>query len=211
MWFEWVKDWGYLGVGLLMAMESSIFPVPSELVVPPAAIMAAQGEMNIWGVIAASTIGSWVGSAITYYVSRVVGRPVIMRWGKYFFMPSSKVEQSERFLERYEVGGVFFARLLPVMRHLISIPAGIIRMKFLTFSIVTTVGAFIWSCVLAWYGFRIGENNPDLLKDPDALMSTIKAESWPIIIAVAVLALLYFVMLKMSAKKTSKNTPDECV
>ena len=144
-WFGWVQDWGYLGVVILMAMESSIFPVPSEIVIPPAAILAAsKGNMSLPGVILAGTFGSWLGSAITYWVAMLVGRPVIVRWGRYFFIPPDKLERAERFMHRYEAGGIFFARLLPVIRHLISIPAGIIRMGFLKFSILTTVGAAIW-------------------------------------------------------------------
>lgn len=92
--------------------------------------------MSFWGVVVAGTFGSWLGSAITYAVARIVGRPVIMRWGKFFFMPPNKVEKAEVFLQRYEVSGVFFARLLPVIRHLISIPAGLVRMGFGVFSLV---------------------------------------------------------------------------
>ena len=130
-WFSWVHEWGYGGVVLLMAMESSIFPVPSELVVPPAAILAAHGGggMTVPGVILAGTFGSWLGSAITYWTALLVGRPVVMRFGKYFMMPPHKVERAELFMHRYEGGGIFFARLLPVIRHLISIPAGIIRIR----------------------------------------------------------------------------------
>ena len=158
-WLGWVKDWGYPGVIILMAMESSIFPVPSEIVIPPAAILASAGSgMTLPGVIAAGTFGSWLGSAITYWIARWVGRPVILRWGKYFLIPPEKLERSERFMHRYEGGGIFFARLLPVIRHLISIPAGIIRMGFLKFSILTTIGAAIWCAVLAWLGGKVGDH-----------------------------------------------------
>ena len=169
LWMSWVQDWGYAGVIVLMAMESSIFPVPSEVVIPPAAILSAQegASMSFWGVVAAGTFGSWLGSAITYAVARIVGRPVIMRWGKFFFMPPHKVEKAEIFLQRYEVSGVFFARLLPVIRHLISIPAGIVRMGFGIFSLVTVLGSFAWCTVLAWYGHCIGERHPELLKSPE--------------------------------------------
>ena len=172
LWMSWVQDWGYAGVIVLMAMESSIFPVPSEVVIPPAAILSTQdgASMSFWGVVVAGTFGSWLGSAITYAVARIVGRPVIMRWGKFFFMPPNKVEKAEVFLQRYEVSGVFFARLLPVIRHLISIPAGIVRMGFGVFSLVTVLGAFVWCTVLAWYGHRIGERHPELLKSPEELM-----------------------------------------
>src|SRR3954468_14047209 len=90
-WLGWVENWGYPGVIILMAMESSIFPVPSEIVIPPAAIMAASGgKMSLFGVIAAGTFGSWLGSAITYWVALSAGRALVLRWGKYFFIPPDK-------------------------------------------------------------------------------------------------------------------------
>ena len=202
-WFTWVQDWGYLGVVLLMAMESSIFPVPSEVVMPPAAFLAAQGKMNLWLVILAGTFGSWLGSAITYLVSRYVGRPVVERWGKYFFVPPEKLARAERFLGRYEAGGIFFARLLPVVRHLISIPAGIVRMPFGVFSAMTVIGSAIWCSVLAWYGKSIAERNPDLMTDPDKLIDTIKHESLWLIGGIAVVGVLYFLMLRLTARKGS--------
>ena len=120
--FDLVESWGYLGVIFLMALESSIFPVPSEVVIPPAAYWAVHGKdggpppMTMTGVILAGTFGSWLGSTITYLVARWVGRPVVLRWGKYFFCPPEKLARAERFLERYEAGAIFFARLLPVVR-----------------------------------------------------------------------------------------------
>lgn len=142
---------------ILMAMESSIFPVPSELVVPPPAILAAQGgKMTITGLILAGTFGSWLGSAITYWVAMLVGRPLVMRFGKYFLMPPAKIERAEIFMHRYEAGGIFFARLLPVIRHLISIPAGMIRMGFLKFSVLTVIGSAIWCSVLAVLDQKVG-------------------------------------------------------
>ena len=214
-WFSLVHDWGYGGVVLLMAMESSIFPVPSELVVPPAAILAAQGgSMTIPGVILAGTVGSWLGSAITYWVAYFVGRPVVMRFGKYFFMPPAKVERAERFMHRYEGGGIFFARLLPVIRHLISIPAGIIRMGFLKFSVLTVVGSALWCWVLAVLGQKVGNNlepaQIEALKRGDGkgvdlklLEHAVKQEALWIIAAIAVVCILYFVAMRLTeAKKT---------
>lgn len=199
---EWVKEWGYWGVVILMAMESSIFPVPSEVVIPPAAIMASQGTMSFWGVILAGTFGSWLGSAITYWVSRIVGRPIVMKYGKYFFMPPQKVERAEIFLQRYEKGGIFFARLLPVVRHLISIPAGMVKMGFGVFSLITTIGSFVWCSILTWYGYKIGKDNPGMLDNPEGLIQAVKKESFGIIVVVALLCLLYFLMLKMSSRKS---------
>ena len=148
VWFQWVQDWGYLGVIILMAMESSIFPVPSEVVMPPAAMLAAQGKLNFWLVVLAGTFGSWLGSAITYGISRWLGRPFVLKFGKWFFISPEKLERAETFMARYEAGGIFFARLLPVVRHLISIPAGIVRMPFGKFSAMTVIGSFLWCTVL---------------------------------------------------------------
>ena len=144
VWIGWVENWGYWGIILLMAMESSIIPVPSEVVIPPAAFLAAQGRLDIWGVIAAGTLGSYLGSAASYGVALLVGRPLVNRYGRYFFMGEDKLARAEIWLARYHAGGIFFARLLPVIRHLISIPAGIVRMNFLVFSVMTVVGSAIW-------------------------------------------------------------------
>jgi membrane protein DedA with SNARE-associated domain len=217
-WFHWVHDWGYTGVILLMAMESSIFPVPSELVVPPAAILAAQsgGGMTFWGVVIAGVVGSYLGSAITYLVSLAVGRPLVMKYGSYFFMPPAKVERAERFMHRYESGGIFFARLLPVLRHLISIPAGIIRMNFLKFSLLTTIGAAIWCYVLATLGIRVGAKlapeQMEALKtgkgvDLSQLIGAVKHEALWIIIAVVAVCVLYFVGMRLTAKSSAATEP----
>jgi membrane protein DedA with SNARE-associated domain len=200
IWFGWVKSGGYPVIILLMAMESSIFPVPSEIVIPPAAFLAAEGHLSFTGVIVAGTFGSYLGAAITYWVSLVVGRPVVQRFGKYFFIPPEKLERAEIWLQRYEAGGVFFARLLPVIRHLISIPAGIVRMNFWVFSAVTIVGSALWCTVLAYLGDKAYRAQPDLIANPDGFVHFIKAQSFWIVLFVAVLAILYLLVLRLSAK-----------
>ncbi len=210
-WLGWVESSGYPGVIVLMAMESSIFPVPSEVVIPPAAIVAAGGgQMSIAGVILAGTFGSWLGSAITYWISFWIGRALVQRWGKYVFVSVEKLDRAEHFMSRYEAGGIFFARLLPVIRHLISIPAGIIRMGFLKFSVMTVFGAAIWCSVLAWLGSNVGRNNPGLMQIPDhrlkaeALIAAIKPETKPIILAVLGVCVLYAIAMKLTAPKSDK-------
>ena len=202
-WLGWVENWGYLGVIVLMAMESSIIPVPSEVVIPPAAILAAStGRMSLLGVIIAGTFGSWLGSAITYWVSLLVGRPVVEKWGKYVFIPPAKLERAERFRHRYESGGIFFARLLPVIRHLISIPAGIIRMNFGKFSILTIVGAALWCTVLAKLGEKVGQGlDPSKPLDPAQLVASVKQQSHLVIGVVLLVCVLYFVGMKLTAHK----------
>lgn len=200
VWFGWVLHGGYLGIVVLMAMESSIFPVPSEIVIPPAAFLAAQGHLNFTGVILAGTVGSYLGAAITYWVARAFGRPLIEKYGRFFFISGDKLARSEHWLERYEAGGVFFARLLPVIRHLISIPAGIVRMRFSTFSWVTVVGSAIWCSILALLGDRAYRLQPDLLNNPDAMVHLIKSQSTWIVGLVLLFAVLYFVVMRLTAR-----------
>ena len=198
VWAGWVESYGYWGIIVLMAMESSIFPVPSEVVIPPAAFLAAQGRLNFWGVIIAGTVGSYLGAAITYWISRAVGRPLIVRYGRFFLLSPEKLERAEIWLSRYETGGVFFARLLPVVRHLISIPAGIVRMNFASFSLVTIGGSAIWCAVLAYLGLEAYRREPNLLSDPEAMVHFIKTQSHWIILFVLLLTLLYLGTLRLT-------------
>ena len=198
VWFGWVRDGGYLGVVVLMAMESSIFPVPSEMVIPPAAFWAAQGKMNFWGVVAAGTVGSWMGAAATYWVARWLGRPLLVRYGRYILISEEKLVRSERWLQRYEAGGIFFARLLPVLRHLISIPAGIVRMRFGTFSLMTIVGSALWCWCLAWFGREVIGEHPHLMDDPAQLVHFMKDKSLWLVGFVAAIGLLYFAVMKLT-------------
>jgi membrane protein DedA with SNARE-associated domain len=200
-WFSWVRDFGYIGVLVLMAAESSILPVPSEIVIPPAAYWATQGRMSLVGVVIAGTVGSLIGAMIMYFVSRRFGRPFILKHGKWFFVSAEKLERAERFLVRYETGGVFFARLLPVVRHLIGIPAGIVRMRVVPYAIATAVGSAIWCTVLAWFGQEVLGSEPKLLEDPEAMIRALKAKSLPIIGGVVVLLALYILVVRLTDKR----------
>lgn len=214
IWMGWVESWGYWGVILLMAMESSILPVPSEVVVPPAAIMATLpgSDMSFWGVVLAGTVGSYVGSVIMYLMALWVGRPVVLRFGKYFFMPPHKVETAERFMNKYSTAGIFFSRFLPVIRHLISIPAGLARVHFGMFSLTTLSGSAIWCAVLAWFGDKVGKEHPGILNSPEDLVAAVKDESHLIVAGVLLLAVLYTLMKYLTREKSSpeqspKNDP----
>jgi membrane protein DedA with SNARE-associated domain len=190
-WFVHVRDWSYLGVFVLMAIESTVFPLPSELVIPPAAYWAARGELSFWGVVVAAALGSWAGSALSYAVARAVGRPLILRYGGYVLVPEAKWLLAERWIQHYAAGGVFFARLLPVVRHLVSLPAGAARMPFGVFSAVTLVGSFVWSWVLATFGAQVLGNEPNLIGDPTSLARVLKQKLLWFVAAVALMAALY--------------------
>lgn len=200
---QYVEAWGYWGVVVFMAMESSIIPVPSEVVVPPAAIVASQegASMSFWGVVLAGTVGSYIGSVVMYVCALLLGRPLVLRFGKYFFMPPHKVEKAERFMQKYSSAGIFFARFLPVIRHLISIPAGMARVNFLTFSMATIVGSAIWCWVLAWFGDKVGSEHPGIMESPEALIEAVKAESHLVVLGVVLLMVLYAIMKYMTREK----------
>lgn len=200
-WFELVRDWGYAGVVGLMALESSVFPVPSEVVVPPAGYWAHQGTMSFWLVVLAGTAGSWIGAACTYWVARWLGRPAIARWGRWIGCGPDKVERAEHLLGRYATAGVFFCRLLPVVRHVVGIPAGILRVPFLAYSLATIAGSFLWCIVLAWFGWRFSERHPGAIGDPKAFVLAMKAEALWVALACLVLVVLYVLMLRLTTKR----------
>ena len=201
IWFHWVEAWGYAGVFILMAMESSIIPVPSELVIPPAAFWAAQGQMSFAGVILAGTAGSYFGSIVNYGLSLWLGRPVVERYGKYIFLPHEKIQLAERWLKDFGTFGVFLARLLPVVRHLISIPAGLLRMPFSPFSFATVLGAGLWCAILAWFGQEVIGVHPEVVQSPEAMMVLIKSEMHWIVLACVGLAVLYGGVIFFQRKK----------
>ncbi|OGR28890.1 MAG: hypothetical protein A2X79_02590 [Desulfuromonadaceae bacterium GWB2_53_15] len=158
---QWLVDtigaMGYPGIVLLMAMESSIIPVPSELVMPPAGYLAFQGKMNLGVAILCGTVGSLIGAYANYYASHYLGRPLILKYGKYVLIPPDKFERVERFFLRHGEISTFIGRLLPVVRHLISIPAGLAGMNHLKFSFYTLAGAGLWCSILTIIGYVIGE------------------------------------------------------
>jgi membrane protein DedA with SNARE-associated domain len=196
-WMEWTRDWGYAGIFILMAIESTVFPLPSEVVVPPAAYWARQGHFSFWGVVIAAALGSWAGAAISYAVARAAGRPLILRYGRYMFVPEPKWLLAERWINRYSVAGIFFARLLPVVRHLVSLPAGAARMPF---------GRFSASTLLAWFGAQVLGDQPDLLHDPNALIHVLKHKLLWFVAAAAVLFVLYLTV-DVIGRRLKRETP----
>lgn len=164
-----LQSGGYPLVAFMMAIESSVFPLPSEIVIPPAAHLAYTGQipLSLWGIVLAGTIGSWVGASVMYWASRIAGRPLLLRYGKYAFVSAEKIEGAERWAAHYGSMGIFVSRVLPVVRHLIGIPAGIVRMNYLKYSLFTLLGSLVWCSVLCWLGVKMGQDkelNEQLLK-----------------------------------------------
>jgi membrane protein DedA with SNARE-associated domain len=153
-----VHSWGYAGIFILMALESTVLPIPSELVVIPAGYLAFQGKMNLALVIISATTGSLVGASINYAFALWVGRPFLERWGKYFFVRPPLLHKTDEFFARHGKISTFTGRLIPGIRHLISLPAGLTRMNPAAFAIFTSLGAGIWAITLTLIGYYIGDN-----------------------------------------------------
>jgi membrane protein DedA with SNARE-associated domain len=155
---------GYPGIFMLMAMESSVIPVPSELVMPPAGYLAQQGQMSAFIAILCGTVGSLVGAYVNYFAARHLGRPLLLKYGKYVWISEAKFARVESFFLRHGEISTFIGRLLPVVRHLISLPAGLAGMNHLKFSLYTLLGAGIWVTVLTYLGYFIGANQELIMR-----------------------------------------------
>lgn len=186
-----IFDWGYLGIFLLMAVESSFIPFPSEIVLIPAGYLASSGQMNIFAIMGSALGGSLVGAFINYYLALLLGRKMLKKYGKYFFIKESAVDKMDAYFAKHGHISTFIGRLIPGIRQLISIPAGLARMDLATFSIFTTLGAGIWAFILVMLGYFIGENK-ELL---DTYLKQIT------IAVVGILVVLGFVYYKYQTRK----------
>lgn len=155
---ETIGTLGYPGIFLLMAVESSVIPFPSEVVMPPAGYLVSQGRMNPWLVVLTGGLGSLAGAYANYYGARYLGRPLLLQYGRFIGLAESKLDRAEQFFSQHGEISTFVGRLMPVIRQLISVPAGLARMGHARFALYTTLGATIWCAVLAWIGYIIGDN-----------------------------------------------------
>ncbi len=154
-WF--INQCSYVGIFVLMTLESMVAPIPSELVMPFAGFLIFSGHFDPWMVMVASSLGSIVGSLLSYGMGRL-GEPVVLRYGRYLFLNVHHLEWTKGFFERHGGKTIFIARFIPVVRHLISIPAGLARMSLVPFVIYTLVGATLWNGFLTYLGVRLREN-----------------------------------------------------
>jgi len=159
---QWIVDTvgqlGYPGIIVMMTLESSFFPFPSEVVMIPAGYLAHKGEMNMALAIGSGVLGSWLGALVNYYIAVYLGRPFLMRYGRYLLINEEKFHKVEEFFRRHGEIGTFTGRLIPVIRQYISFPAGLARMNMVHFLFFTGLGAGIWVTVLAWIGYAAGQN-----------------------------------------------------
>lgn len=200
---QWCLDHlNYWTITLLMAIESSFIPFPSEVVVPPAAYKAAaNGQLNVYLVVLFATIGANIGALINYYLAKVIGRPLVYKFansriGHMCLVDQTKVEKAEKYFDDHGAVSTFIGRLIPAIRQLISIPAGLAKMKLSTFLIFTTIGAGLWNAILAAIGYYLESVIPE-----DQLMGKVTKYSHElgyafIVIGVGIVSLLIYKGMK---------------
>ncbi|PIY97211.1 MAG: DedA family protein [Candidatus Kerfeldbacteria bacterium CG_4_10_14_0_8_um_filter_42_10] len=164
-----ISQLGYWGVGLLMTLESMVAPVPSEAVMPFAGFLWFDHKFTFWGLAFSSTLGSIIGSLISYYVGAFGGRPLVKKFGKYLLLNEHHLDQTQRFFAKYGDKTIFISRFIPVIRHLISLPAGVGRMNLAKFSLYTVIGAGIWNSFLAYLGYYLGSRWEEIRKYSEIL------------------------------------------
>lgn len=195
---QWLVDtigkMGYTGIISLMFLESSFFPFPSEVVMPPAGYLAWKGEMSLTLVILSGIFGSILGALFNYWLAVKLGRPFLLKYGKYFFISQESIEKADKFFQKHGHISTLVGRLLPVIRQYISLPAGISRMPLKTFTIFTTIGAGVWVVVLTFAGYFLGEHQ-ELLKEYLHVISI------SCIVLALIIALGYYFVLKGKNKK----------
>lgn len=153
-----ISAWGYFGVGALMAVESACIPLPSEIIMPFAGFLAAQGKFTLFGVALAGALGCVAGSVMAYAVGIFGGRAFIEKYGRYILISHHDLKIADKFFNKYGSGAIFFSRLLPVVRTFISLPAGIAKMNFSKFVIYSFLGSLPWCYGLAYIGKKLGDN-----------------------------------------------------
>ncbi len=193
-----LQSGGYLYIVFLMALESSVVPLPSEFVIPPAVLLVMAGgtAMTIPGIVLAAAVGSLLGACAMYWASRVAGRPLVVRYGRLLMITPAKIEGAERWSRRFGSFGIFLSRMLPVVRHLIGIPAGIVRMTFWKFCVYTFAGSAFWCGVLAYISVVAG-------KDERLMHGEIREITLWVAGAAVVLGSAYYFLVHRMSRKTA--------
>ena len=192
-----ISSIGYFGIFLLMTMESMILPVPSELVMPFAGFLISSGEMNFWAIVIFSTFGSLVGSLISYYIGRYGGNRFIIKNKEFLFLNKEHLMQTEKWFSKKGELTIFVGRFIPIIRHIISIPAGIGKMDIKKFMLYTVIGAAIWNAFLTYIGWVLGNNWETISKYSDYVSFGI--------LGLLVIGVGYFVGKQI--KKRKKSNP----
>jgi len=199
-WYQGALDsGGYPLVALLMALESSFLPIPSEAIIPLAAQRAhANGHLSLAGVVLAGTLGSWVGATLVYWVARLAGRPLLLRYGRFVRVTEAKLQAAEGWSRRFGSFGVLAARLLPGVRQTIGLPMGIVKMDYWLYALFTVIGSCLWCIVLTCVGVTAGKDQELMAGNPRHLALWLAG-------AVVVLGLLYYFLVHRYIKPDSRK------
>ena len=190
---SYVGDMGYWGIFLLMFLESTFFPFPSEVIMIPAGYLAYQGEMNIYLIVLVGILGSVGGALLNYYLAMTFGRKFILKYGKYFFIKEETLKKLDTFFAKHGEISTFTGRLIPGIRQLISLPAGLARMHIAKFSLYTAIGAGIWVVVLVAIGYVVGSNQ--------ALISEYMKSATLIALVCVVLIVIFYIIRNKKRKE----------
>lgn len=193
---------GYPGVFLLVTLESTLVPIPSELVFPFAGFLASKGVFSLPVLLVINSVGACVGSGIGYWVGAAGGKPLLLKYGKYLLIRRHDIEKTENWFRRHGKATIFFARLVPVIRHIISLPAGIARMPLRQFFLQTFLGATLWGSFLVLLGYYLGQNWESVankLKRFDLVIGVL------IVVALLVLAIRFFAKRRRERNVAENN------
>ena len=190
---QYIGDMGYWGIYLLMFLESTFFPFPSEIIMIPAGYLAFKGEMNVYMVVFMGIFGSLSGALFNYYLAKHFGRRFLLKYGKYFFIKEETLDKLESFFRKHGELSTFNGRLIPGIRQLISLPAGLANMNVLKFSLYSSLGAGIWVIILVALGYLLGSNE-ELISEYLHIATLIA------LISVALITIFYVIRNKRRAK-----------
>ena len=191
---------GYPGIFILMAIESSAFPFPSEVIMIPSGYLAQKGEMNIAVVVICGTAGSLIGAYINYFAARYLGRPLLLKYGRYVFLTERKFARSEAFFQKHGEISTFIGRLLPGVRQIVSLPAGLAEMNHVRFSLYTLLGAGLWVTVLSAIGFFIGAN--------ESLVEQYSRQALIGAIVISIVIIIVYVWIHRRSANAKSQTPN---
>lgn len=194
---RFIESVGYFGIFIGMFLESTFVPVPSEIIMIPAGISAAQGQMNIYLIIFLGTIGSLSGALFNYFLAVSFGRTILFKIGKYFFIKPKTIISIEDYFNKHGSISTFIGRLIPGVRHYISLPAGIARMNLGKFSLYTSLGSFIWCIILTYLGFFVGKNQ-ELIKEYLYLVITV-------CLALCIIGIAVYIKLQRVKEEKNKH------